>query len=244
MPIDPVLKLTDLQRRYAGRLVVDVPGLEIRGGELLAIVGPSGSGKSTLLRLLGGLETPDQGRIFYRDRPTVPPLPLAIRRETTMVFQHPRLLSRSVSDNVGIGLRLRGIGRDAAKTRIDAMLKQVGLEALAEAPAQRLSGGEKQRVALARALVFEPTVLLLDEPTANLDPHNVSLIEDLISRERRQRPLTIVLVTHNVFQARRLADRCALLLGGRLVEVSDTESFFQSPADARVTAFVRGEMVY
>jgi tungstate transport system ATP-binding protein len=112
------------------------------------------------------------------------------------------------------------------------------------APAHKLSGGEMQRVALARALVIDPAVLLLDEPTANLDPYNIGLIEDIVRQHNRERSTTVVLVTHNVFQARRLAHRVGLMLAGRVVEVADTPTFFDSPSDPRTAAFVRGDMVY
>ncbi len=244
MPTEIEFTLDEVSRVYAGRTVLDIPMLEIRRGELLALVGPSGSGKSTLLRLLNGLEKPDTGRIGFRDQPDLAALPLATRRQITTVFQHPRLLERSVEENVALGLRIRGAGRTAARPRVRELLDELGLAAHARAHAPRLSAGERQRVALARALAFEPAVLLLDEPTANLDPHNVSLLVERIRRERARRQLTVVLVTHNVFQARRLADRCALLLGGKLVEVGATQRFFEAPLDPRVSAFVRGEMVW
>jgi tungstate transport system ATP-binding protein len=115
---------------------------------------------------------------------------------------------------------------------------------LAKTSAATLSGGEAQRVALARALVLEPEVLLLDEPTANLDPYNVALMENLITALNREQGTTIVLVTHNVFQARRLTHRVLLLLEGRMVEVGETEVVFTRPRDPRTAAFIRGEMVY
>ena len=124
------------------------------------------------------------------------------------------------------------------------MLERVGLAHLMRHPAQALSGGEMQRVALARALVLQPRVLLLDEPTANLDPYNVGLIEDIIRQTNAEHGTTIVIVTHNVFQAHRLATRTGLMLGGKLIELTDTATFFSSPADERTSAFVRGDMVY
>jgi tungstate transport system ATP-binding protein len=160
----------------------------------------------------------------------------------TTVFQRPILLNRSVWANASFGLRLRG-QRDAAR-QIQMALEQVGLGGMARERARTLSGGEAQRVALARAMVLQPDVLLLDEPTANLDPYNVGLIEDIVRSLNRERGTTLVLVTHNVFQARRLAHRVALLLEGHIVEVAGVESFFQSPRDPRTAAFVRGDMVY
>ena len=129
-------------------------------------------------------------------------------------------------------------------TPILTALDQVGLMAMARQPARTLSGGEAQRVALARAMVLQPDVLLLDEPTANLDPYNVGLIEDIIGRLNHERGTTLILVTHNVFQAKRLAHRVALLLEGQIVEITGVDTFFESPRDPRTAAFVRGEMVY
>ncbi len=237
-----IYELLNVTRRYAGRTVLDIARLNVRAGEVLALVGPSGAGKSTLLRLLNFLEPPSSGEIVYCGQ-TISPgqVPLALRREVTTVFQRPALLGSSVYANVAYGLQLRGWRVDGRATE---MLARVGLADLAYAPARKLSGGEMQRVALARALVIEPKVLLLDEPTANLDPYNVGLIEDIVRSQNQQRGTTVVLVTHNVFQARRLAHRIGLMLGGRLVEVGDTRSFFESPTDSRTAAFVRGEMVY
>jgi tungstate transport system ATP-binding protein len=236
-------QLQGVTKRYGTRLVVDVPALEIARGDLLALVGPSGAGKSTLLRLLNFLEPPSAGSIHFQGQavPTRNGVPLALRRQVTTVFQRPLLLATSVLGNVAYGLRLRGVRN--AHERAHAALAEFGLAHLAAAPAQRLSGGEMQRVALARALVCEPEVLLLDEPTANLDPANVELIERAILAAHRQQT-TIVLVTHNLFQARRLARRVALLLDGRCVEIADVATFFDSPRDPRTAAFARGDMIY
>ena len=237
-----IFRLDGVSQVYAGRTVLDIESLEVQEGEILALVGPSGAGKSTLLRLLNFLESPAAGRILYRGRLAQgSATPLEVRREVTSVFQRPLLQRASVWSNVCYGLRLRGLHSDG---QAGAMLRTVGLEELARAPARQLSGGEMQRVALARALVIRPRVLLLDEPTANLDPYNVGLIEQIIRTENTERGTTVVLVTHNVFQAHRLAHRTGLLLAGRLVELADTERFFGTPADPRTAAFVSGEMVY
>jgi tungstate transport system ATP-binding protein len=221
--------------------VVDIAALDIFAGEVLAIVGPSGAGKSTLLRLLNFLEAPTAGSLRYAGHLVGQEPPLEALRQVTTVFQRPIMLSGSVRDNVAFGLRLRG---PAAPGRVDGALARVGLSDLAGQPASALSGGEAQRTALARALVVEPRVLLLDEPTANLDPYNVGLLEDLIRADNAARGTTVVVVTHNVFQARRLATRVAFLLSGSLIEAAPVETFFNAPEDARTAAFVRGEMVY
>lgn len=234
----------NLRVAYGRRTVLHVERLTVNTGELFCVVGPSGAGKSTLLRVLALLEPPTDGVLYFSGEPEPVrwPPPLETRREVTMVFQRPLLLSTRVFDNVAYGLRTRGV-RDA-RQRVEEALELVGLGHLADASAQTLSGGELQRVALARALVIQPQVLLLDEPTANLDPYNVSVIEDALRRLRQHHSTTIVLVTHNVFQARRLADRVMFLLDGECVEVSDAEAFFSSPRDPRTLAFVRGEMIY
>ena len=237
----PLYRLENVAQRYGQRTVLSLDALDVLTGEVLAIVGPSGAGKSTLLRLLAFLELPAQGHLVYKDQaPGMPPL--AVRRSIAMVFQRPALLSRSVADNVAYGLRLRG--RDRVVERVAEALGEVRLADRARLSAGKLSGGELQRVALARALVLEPEVLLLDEPTANLDPYNVAVIEEAIHRRNQERGTTLVLVTHNVFQAQRLATRAALLLDGHLVAAAPAPDFFQAPPDPRVAAFVRGEMIY
>ena len=241
---DNIYRLQDVSKEYGDRSVLRVENLKIERGEVFAMVGPSGAGKSTMLRLLNFLERPTAGRIRFLDVEfsANQPMPLQHRRRVTTVFQRPVLLNRSVLANVGYGLSLRG--RRKATDDIDSALEQVGLQHLSRQRARTLSGGEAQRVALARAIVLRPDVLLLDEPTANLDPYNVGLIEKIVTNLNREQGTTLVLVTHNVFQAKRLAHRVALMLDGQIVEVADVEAFFESPQDPRTAAFVRGEMVY
>jgi tungstate transport system ATP-binding protein len=266
---EPIYHLEDVIKTYGHREILNIPRLEIMPGEVLGIIGPSGAGKSTLLRLLNFLETPTRGQIHFNGYSTdgqhKAPLPvrrrvatllpfnrstgtpngtvgLALRRQVTTVFQRPVLLRTTVYNNVAYGLKIRG--EKNIDERVMEALERVGLAEFARMGARTLSGGEAQRVALARALVIEPQVLLLDEPTANLDPYNVGLIEDIVSALNREKGTTIVLVTHNVFQARRLAHRAALLLEGRIVEVGECQRVFAAPADPRTAAFVRGDMVY
>ena len=241
---DIIYQLEGVTKEYEGRCVLHVKELTVRRGEILVLVGPSGAGKSTLLRLLNFLEPLTGGHIRFMgtELSTGQPLATSLRRRVTTVFQRPILLNRSVWDNVAYGLRLRG--RRHTTSQVRETLEQVGLKGLASRRARTLSGGEAQRVALARAMVLEPEVLLLDEPTANLDPYNVGLIEEIIQTLNHERGTTLVLVTHNVFQARRLAHRAALLLEGQVVEVADADTFFESSCDPRTAAFVHGEMVY
>jgi tungstate transport system ATP-binding protein len=241
---DRVYRLDGVTKTYESRVVLDIDALEIARGEIFALVGPSGSGKSTLLRILNFLEEPTGGIVEFggaRYRAGAE-MPLELKRRVTMVFQRPILFDGTVWDNVTYGLRLRG--QRNARQQVSGALEEVGLSHLAKQRARTLSGGEAQRVALARAIVLRPDVLLLDEPTANLDPYNVNLIESIARRINEQHRTTLVLVTHNVFQAKRLASRVAFLLEGKIIEVADTGQFFNTPVDPRTAAFVRGDMVY
>ncbi|TAH51169.1 MAG: phosphate ABC transporter ATP-binding protein [Chloroflexota bacterium] len=237
---ETLFQLRAVRKEYAARNVLQIDTLDIFNGEILALVGPSGAGKSTLLRLLNFLEQPTSGEMNYRGiaRENIS---LDVRREITTVFQRPVLLNTNVRANIAYGLELRGARNDAA---VDEILARVGLQSLAHASARKLSGGEMQRVALARALVIEPRVLLLDEPTANLDPYNVGLIEEIVREQYRTHGTTIVVVTHNLFQAKRLAQRVGLMLNGQVIEIADAPVFFESPRDPRTAAFVKGEMIY
>ncbi len=240
-----IYHLQNLTKSYNDRVVLQVDSLKIYRGEILALVGPSGAGKSTLLRHLNFLEAPTSGHLTFQNNGfSGPAPPLEIRRKITTVFQHPVLLKRSVTANVAYGLKIRQQNSKAIKVAVDKALKRVGLAELADASARTLSGGEAQRVALARALVVKPAVLLLDEPTANLDPYHIKIIEQIITEVNQEQGTTVVLVTHNIFQAKRLAHRTALLLQSRLLEVADTPTFFNAPADPRTAAFVRGDIVY
>ncbi|MCK5429094.1 MAG: phosphate ABC transporter ATP-binding protein [Anaerolineales bacterium] len=239
-----IYHLQNVRKDYSDRSVLQVEELDIYQGEVFALVGPSGAGKSPLLRLLNFLESPTQGTIHFEksEFSATRDMPVDIRRKVTTVFQNPMLLNRSVWANVHYGLKLRGL-RDSS-ARIQAALDNVGMLEFAEKRARFLSGGEAQRVALARAIVLQPEVLLLDEPTANLDPYNIGVIEETVAELNRLQGTTVVLVTHNIFQARRMAQRVALLLDGGVVEIAGVDEFFSSPRDPRTAAFVRGEMVY
>jgi tungstate transport system ATP-binding protein len=237
-----VFELSQVQKVYDGRTVLNLEQLTIYSGEILALVGPSGAGKSTLLRLLNFLESASRGSIQFDGQVATPELDLAQRRRVTTVFQRPLLLQRSVRANLRYGPGLRG---QSLPGKVEAeWLERLGLTPLANQAAPKLSAGEAQRVALARALVTQPDVLLLDEPTANLDPANVGIIEAIIQEENRRSSMTVVLVTHNIFQARRMAQRTALLWAGDLVEVAETEQFFNAPGREETAAFVRGDTVY
>ena len=240
----PVYRLEGLVKKYGEREVCRIDNLEIQRGSVTAIMGPNGAGKSTLLRMMGFLEQPTAGDILFEghrcSNGTEPPI--SLRRRITMVLQTPALFHGSVERNVAYGLAIRG--QRNYSTRVEEVLEAVGLAHLAKAKAATLSGGEAQRVAFARALAFSPEVLLLDEPTANLDPAGVGLVEKLIAGAVRDLKTTVVLVTQNLFQAERLADQVTLMLDGELIEVGTPDKMFNHPEDPRTRAFLSGEMVY
>lgn len=240
----PLYHLQEVTKKYDERQVCRVKDLEIHGGSITVITGPNGAGKSTLLKMLGFLEPPTTGTISFEGRhwSNGLDLPISIRRRVTLVLQTPALFHGSVEKNVAYGLQVRG-ERDYQR-RVQEVLDAVGLAHLEKAKASTLSGGEAQRVAFARALAFNPDVLLLDEPTANLDPSGVSLVEKLIVGAARDMGTTVVLVTQNLFQAERLADQMMLVLDGELIEVGTSHKMFNNPDDSRTQAFLKGEMVY
>ena len=226
----PLVALRDVRLRYPPDFTLEVAALDVRPAEVLGVIGPNGSGKSTLLRVLGLLERPETGTVLVNGRAVDARDGLAERRRMAMVLQDPLLADTTAAANVALGLGFRGIRGAAAQARVRRWLERFGVAALAERPARTLSGGEAQRVALARSLVLEPEVLLLDEPFASLDqPSRTALITDLAGVLRQDRVAT-VLVTHDRGEAQALADRVAVLIGGRVRQLDDTAAVFQAPA--------------
>lgn len=240
------LALEGVRKSYRGRAILDGVSLEIRRGEVFAIVGPSGAGKTTTLRLLDLLEDVGGGRIMYDGRSIsfATEQALAQRRRMAMIMQNPVAFQASAFDNVAYGLWLRGYDDAEIRARVFRALEFVGLLDAAKARADRMSGGEQQRIAFARAAVLNPEILFLDEFTANLDPANVRSLEEATLRHRDETGCTVVIVTHNLLQAKRLADRVGLLLGGRFVEVAPARTFFEDPATPEARAFVSGEFAF
>lgn len=242
---DAILELKHLVKSY-DREVLNIEALSFSRSKIYGIIGPSGAGKTTLLRIINLLTEPDRGSIYFGGRLVPPngPARLPLQRQMTLVFQKPLLFNTTVKENIAYGLRIRGFSREEIKNRVNAILEQVGLSDLADRHAGTLSGGEAQRVALARAVAFKPKLLLLDEPTANLDPANVELMEKMIFQLKESMEVTIVMVTHNIFQARRMTDEVVFLFNGRVVETGETSKIFNAPRDERTQAFIEGRMVY
>jgi tungstate transport system ATP-binding protein len=201
-----------------GRAILDVPELDIPQGDFLSVVGPNGAGKSTLLRLLAFLIRPDQGRLTFRGTDCGGPAwPVDLRRDVTLVMQRPYLFSGSVLSNAQYGLRVRGIRGEEARDLAENALDLVGLLPLRDRKAWTLSGGEGKRLAVARALAVQPQVLLLDEPTADVDQDNRTRIENLITDLHLNKNTTILLSTHDPSQANRLATNALSLTDGKIV---------------------------
>ena len=236
-----MIRLEGLARKAGSKTILDSVDLEIHRGEIFTLIGPSGSGKTTVLRLMDLLDMPTTGTIIFDGVDTTASnsaVRLAIRRRMSMVFQKPAVLNTTVAGNVAFGLKFRNVEKSEIDSRVREALDIVGLLHLADRKAVTLSGGEMQRVAIARALVTRPEVLLLDEPTANLDPVNTDLIENLIRRIHQRFQTTSILSTHDMIQGQRLADRIGVIMDGRIVQVGSLHDIFYQPQNKDIARFV------
>jgi len=240
-----LIEVTGLNHRYGERAILENINLSVDRGEVFALIGPTGAGKTTLLRIIDLLEVPSAGEIYFNGKciPWSGKQRLEIRRRMSFIHQKPQVFNLSVYDNVACGLGWRGEERDRIAGKVDHILEMVGLKGYKNRNARTLSGGEAQRVALARSLVLEPDVLLLDEPTANLDPVSTTKIEQLISYVARQRNTTMIMATHDMSQGQQLADRIGVLLDGRLVQTGNATDIFRSPQNEEVAHFVGMENI-
>lgn len=229
-----------IRKAFGGKPVLRDVHLSVEAGEVFALVGPSGSGKTTLLRIVAGLERADSGTIYLNGAEGAGSADGGVG----LVMQRPAVFRRTVFDNVAFGLRLRNLDDRTIRERVAVALEEVGLGDTGHERAWTLSAGEAQRLCFARAAVLRPSLLLLDEFTANLDPANVAMLEDAVRAYHRETRATVLLVTHNLFQPKRIAQRAGLLFDGRVVETADVENFFTNPSDPRTRAFVAGEIPF
>ena len=230
------LSLEQVAFEAGGRSIIRGISMVLDAGVRTVVLGPNGAGKSVLLRLCHGLLAPTSGRVRWQT-PEVPGEP----RRQAMVFQRPVLLRRSVLGNITYALRHARVPSARREELARAALARVGLESFAARPARVLSGGEQQRLALARVWALRPEVLFLDEPTANLDPGATQEVERVISAMNAE-GTKIVMVTHNLGQARRLADEILFLHEGRLVERAPADRFLKDPASPEAISFLEGEL--
>lgn len=224
--------------RRGERRILDDVSLELPAGGVTVLMGPNGAGKSLLLRVLAALVTPDAGEVTWAG--AIPHR--SLRSRLGFVFQKPVMLRRSALANLRYALHAAGMPRRRSAAPALEALRLTGLESLASSPARLLSGGEQQRLAIARALVSAPQALFLDEPTANLDPAATAAIEHIV-RDAAATGRTVVLVTHDPGQARRLGDRVIFMHAGRIDEDTAASRFFDSPASAAARAFLAGDLV-
>lgn len=242
-------KLENIKVNASGRTILSVPSLSIKDGRITAIIGPNGAGKSTLLRLLNMLNQPSEGKLHFFGEIVEwgrmsRAKQLERQREMSFVFQKSVMFDTTVFQNVAMGLKFRKWKKADIRDKVMWALQLVGLSDFMNRHAHTLSGGEAQRVALARSIVIHPRVLLLDEATANLDPGSVEIFEDVIHRIHRESGITIVMITHNLQQAKRLADICLFMHQGEVLEEAETEVFFARPATRWLQDFLAGRMIY
>lgn len=231
------VRIEGLRKSYGEKTVLDISKGCIKHRSRTGIIGPNGAGKSTLLNIIAGLMSPSDGRVFYDEAVKLP------SRDITMVFQTPYLISTTVYNNIAYPLKLRGVAEKAIEKRVNELMEELNIAKLSKQKAWKLSGGERQKVALARALSFGPKLLLLDEPTANIDPYTTAEIERLLLSIGESQDITMVTVTHNLAQAKRMCDEIIMLHNGKIIEQGNCRRILTSPENESTRKFIEGELL-
>ena len=233
------LNIASLTKIYAGKVVLDVPELEIESGSFWGIIGPNGSGKSTLLKIIAGLSEADSGSVRYdqhtRNQKT--------SESMTLVFQKPYLLRTTVFNNIAYPLHLRHLPMHEINGRVSELMAAFKIESLRDQKAWTLSGGEAQKVALARALIFRPRLIMLDEPTANIDPSSILMLEEQIRRYYDSERPTVIMVTHNIQQTRRICQQVAFMHEGKIRDHGELEKVFGNEGNPLVATFIQQGLI-
>ena len=235
---ETLLALRDVSVRHGASTALKISSLEVHAGEMLAVIGPNGSGKSTLLRVIGLLQQPTTGKVYFAGEEATRTNALLLRRRIASVFQEPLLVNASVYDNAALGLKMRGLRGGAIETRLRPWLERLGIAHLASRRARTLSGGEAQRTSLARALALNPELLLLDEPFSALDPQTREALLADLQRILGAAAVTAVLVTHDRNEAFMLGKRIGVLKAGRLLQVGSSLEVFTQPVSQAVAEIV------
>ena len=235
------LILENIIREYKERRVLEIPHGKILAGSRTAIVGSNGAGKSTLLNIIAGLDTQYNGSVFYGiERKSFE----EVSRQITMVFQKPYLISTTVEKNISFPMKIRGFSDEVQEERVSSLCEELNITHLRKQKSWKLSGGEIQKVALGRAIGFGPDLLILDEPTANIDPATTNEIERMLFKINQEEGTTILFVTHNLVQAKRVCDQMMFLHEGRLIEEGPLHQVLNKPERELTRRFIAGELLY
>jgi len=238
------LTVSNISKNYNGKPVLRDCSFSFDSSGIYVLMGPNGSGKSTFLRICALLECPDSGEVNFSSGSNIVRKDTELRRRISLVLPKIGLFNTTVFKNVAYGLKIRGMKKKEIEEKANMALELVGLIHKKNHTALTLSSGETQRLGIARAMVIEPEILFLDEPTASLDPHSTTIIEEAITKLKGNNRLTIIMVTHNIFQAQRLADMVLFMYDGRIVDHGPNKEFFEKPKDERAYRFITGQMVY
>jgi len=233
------IHVKNVVKDYGSHRVLDIGALSIKKGSLAGIIGPNGAGKSTLIRIIAGLEQASKGEIYY-DENTLHENHFS---KMTLVFQKPYLLRTTVYNDIAYPLILRKESRESIRSKVNAILEEMGLIEFKDKKTWTLSGGEMQKVALARALVFKPSLLMLDEPTANIDPSSIAVMEEMIKKINNESKTTVIMITHNLHQAKRLCREVVFMHKGNVVEYGQTGKVISQPQSPVTKAFIQGELL-
>lgn len=238
------LTVSNISKSYNDKPVLKDCSFSFDSCGIYLLMGPNGSGKSTFLRICALLENPDGGEINFYSGNNTSRKDINLRRRISLVLPKIGVFNTTVFKNVAYGLKIRGFRNKEIEEKVHRALEFVNLIHKKDTNALALSSGETQMLGIARAIVIEPEILFLDEPTASLDPHSTTIIEETIERIKEENKTTIIMVTHSIFQAQRLADTVMFMYEGKIVDHGSNKEFFEKPNDERAYRFITGQMVY